>query len=153
MLPAVSRSAVARTVGVEIVVLPGTPRDAVWKLASPDWIDSAVRCSRETGFCELSRIVMRLSGRTLITPPSARWISAVAPDPVFTRSFCRSTTARVAEAIRAFLPAHLYAALDLDEAGAVSTGRVWAARLGAKNRKKARAARSRTAPAARVRVR
>ena len=93
MLPAVSRSAVARKVGVEIVVLPGTLRDAVWKLASPDWIDSAVRWRREIGFCELSRIVMRLSGRTLITPPSARWISALAPEPVRTRSFWRNTTA------------------------------------------------------------
>ena len=41
MLPEVSRSAVVRTVGVEIVVLPGTPRAAVWKLASPDWMESA----------------------------------------------------------------------------------------------------------------
>ena len=62
MLPAVSRSAVVRTVGVEIVVLPGTLRAAVWKFASPDWIESAVRCWRESGFCELSSIVIRLSG-------------------------------------------------------------------------------------------
>ncbi len=57
-------------VGVEIVVLPA--RAAVWKLASPDWTASAVRCCRETGFCELSTIVIRVSGRTLICIPSAK---------------------------------------------------------------------------------
>ena len=57
MLPAVSRDAVVRRVGVEIVVLPA--RAAVWKLASPDWTARAVRCCRETGFCELSTIVIR----------------------------------------------------------------------------------------------
>ena len=96
MLPEVSRSAVVRTVGVEIVVLPGTLRAAVWKLASPDWMERATRCWRETGFCELSSIVIRLSGRTLNTVPSAKRISAAAPEPVRTRSLCRSTTASVA---------------------------------------------------------
>ena len=62
----------------------------------PDWMDSATRCWRETGFCELSSIVIRLSGRTLNTVPSAKRISAAAPEPVRTRSFCRSTTASVA---------------------------------------------------------
>jgi hypothetical protein len=90
MLPAVSRSAVVRTVGVEIVVLEGTSRAAVWKLASPDWIDSATRCWRDTGFCELSSTVMRLSGRTLKTVPSAKRISAAAPEPC-TRSFWQHT--------------------------------------------------------------
>ena len=97
MLPAVSRSGVVRTVGVEIVVvLPGTLLAAVRKLASPDWIESATLCCRESGFCELSSIVIKLSGRTLNTVPSVKWISAVDPAPVRTRSFCRRITAFVA---------------------------------------------------------
>ena len=93
MLPAVSRSGVVRSVGVEIVVvLPGALLAAVVKFASPDWIESATFCCRDSGFCELSSIVIRLSGRTLNTKPSAKWISAVDPDPVRTRSFwCRIT--------------------------------------------------------------
>jgi hypothetical protein len=96
MLPVVSRSALVRTVGVEIVVSPGMPRAAVWKLASPDWMERATRCWRDSGFCELSSIVIRLSGRTLKDVPSAKRISAAAPAPVRTRSFWRSTTAVVA---------------------------------------------------------
>jgi hypothetical protein len=91
MLPAVSLLAVVRTVGVEMVVRPLLAADAVWKLASPDWMDSDTRCWRETGFCVLSSIVIRLSGLTVNTVPSAKRISAAPFEPVRTRSFCRSS--------------------------------------------------------------
>ena len=73
-------------------MLPGTLLAAVVKFASPELIVSATFCWRESGFCELSSIVIKLSGRTLNTKPSMKWISAVEPEPVRTRSFwCRIT--------------------------------------------------------------
>ncbi len=119
MLPAVSRSAVVRTVGVEIVVLPGTLRAAVWKLASPDWMESATRCWRETGFCELSSIVIRLSGRTLNTVPSAKWISAAAPGArAHEVVLAQHDGQRRRQPLERPRPLHLDAAVDLLEAGA-----------------------------------
>ena len=49
-------------------------------------------------------MVIRLSGRTLKTVPSAKWISAVPPPPVRTRSFWRRTRALLA-AIHSSVPA------------------------------------------------
>ena len=93
------------------------PRSGSWPPRT-GW-RAPTRCWRETGFCELSSIVMRLSGRTLNTVPSAKWISAAAPEPVRTRSFCRSTTACVAgHPLERSRPLHLHAALDRREAGA-----------------------------------